>query len=63
MRDMKNKRVVKGNFTTVPTGADLLSTYETNAVTEKFRPGEGDLPLSSYDSVVASREFMMENKK
>lgn len=63
MSDVNNKRVVKGNYTTVPTGSDLLSPYQTYAVTEKFRSGEGDIPLNSYDSVVAGREFMIDNKK
>lgn len=60
---MEHKRVVKGNNTTVPTGAELLSAFETYAVTEKHKSGKGNAPLNSAECVVDSREFMIENKK
>ncbi|MEA5134924.1 MAG: hypothetical protein VB035_02150 [Candidatus Fimivivens sp.] len=60
---MEHKRVVKGNNTTVPTGAELLSAFETYAVTEKHKSGRGNTPLNSAECVVDSREFMIENKK
>jgi hypothetical protein len=60
---MEHKRVVKGNNTTVPTGAELLSAFETYAVTERHKSGRGNAPLNSAECVVDSREFMIENKK
>ena len=60
---MEHKRVVKGNNTTVPTGAELLSAFETYAVTEKHKSGRGNAPLNSAECVVDSRDFMIENKK
>lgn len=60
---MEHKRIIKGNNTVVPTGAELLSSYETNAVTEKKKSGKGNIPLSSAECVAASRDFMIENKK
>ena len=60
---MEHKRVVKANNTTVPTGAELLSAFETYAVTERHKSGRGNAPLNSAECVVDSREFMIENKK
>lgn len=60
---MKSKRIVKGNFTTIPTGADVIGDYQTLAVTETQRRGPGNIPLSSAECVVEAREFMEENKK
>lgn len=60
---MEHKRIIKGNNTTVPTGAELISAFTTNAVTEKSKAGKGDAPLNSAECVAASREFMIENKK
>ncbi len=60
---MNHRRIIKGNNTTIPTCSDLLCAYETNAVTEKGIPGKGNIPLSSEECVIESREFMIENKK
>ena len=60
---MEHKRIVKGNNTTIPTGAEYLSVYKTNAVTEKKYSGKGNVPLSSSECVTDSRDFMIENKK
>ena len=59
---MKNRRVVKGNFTTVPTGADLLGEYYTNAVTAQVGPIEEPSPVQE-ENIVVSRNFMQENEK
>lgn len=59
---MEHKRIIKGNYTIYPTGAELLKAYETNAVVEKALPGRGNLPLSSIECVVDSREFSIEKK-
>lgn len=60
---MKAKRVTKGNFSTLPTGSEVLGAYMTNAVTEDKRHGKGNAPIPSIESVVEAREFMQENKK
>lgn len=60
---MKHQRIIKGNSTIIPSHCEVLSDYKTYAVTEKGQPGEGNIPLSSETCVIASREFMIENKK
>ena len=60
---MEHKRILRGNNTTIPTGAEVLSTNITYAVTDKSKTGKGNIPLSSEECVAASREFMMENEK
>ena len=62
---MKNKRIVKGNFTTLPTGADVISVYETYPVTEKkeLSPFSAKLKAPSIESVIEARAFSQENQK
>lgn len=60
---MKHQRIIKGNSTTIPSHSEVISDYQTYAVTEKERPGKGNIPLNSETCIVASREFMIENKK
>ena len=52
---MENKRVIKGNNTTIPTGAEILGEYATNAVTDRSRRGKGGRPVSNEQSVIESR--------
>jgi|GEM_PF-4407034 len=55
---MQHKRIVRGNFTTLPTGADVLSIGATNAVTERENEGEAQSgPRPSDESVREARRF------
>lgn len=62
---MNHKRIIKGNFTTVPTGSALLSAYETYAVTEKKEPSpfSSKLKSPSLESAIEARIFSEENQK
>ena len=59
---MKSKRIVKGNFTTIPTGSDLLGEYYTNAVISSTGSIEESAQIKN-EKVIASREFANENQK
>ena len=59
---MKNRRILKGNFTTVPTDSDLLGEYYTNAVISQAGSIEETAQIKN-EKVIASREFSNENKK
>ncbi len=61
---MKNRRVIRGNFTTLPTGSDVLSANLTNAVTENEHPLKpGKTVFSSPECVREARFFSEENEK
>ena len=61
---IKNRRIVHGNFTTLPTGADVLSQNVTNAVTESaVSLQSGKTPVSSAECVREARIFCQENQK
>ena len=60
---MENVRILKGNSTTVPKGADLIGAYATLSVIEHSKSGPGNVPLSCHECVVESRLYSEENKK
>jgi len=55
---MKHKRIVRGNFTTLPSGSDVLSVGATNAVTERRAPySKSKVPHPTQQSVEEARDF------
>lgn len=60
---MERTRIIKGNNTIVPTGAEVISEYRTYAVTERTDEKKGGQPVSDLRCVIESREYMIENKK
>ena len=59
---MKNKRVIKGNNTIIPTGAEILGEYATNAVTDRSYRGKGNVPISNEQCVIEARLFSEEHR-
>lgn len=60
---MERTRIIKGNNTTIPKGAEVMSEYRTYAVTERAAEEKGGQPISDLRCVIESREYMIENKK
>ena len=60
---MQHRRIVRGNFTTLPSGADVLSIGATNAVTERKDPlTKSKVPHPTRESVGEARRFSMEHE-
>ena len=59
---MEKKRVIRGNNTVFPTGAEVLGMYATNAVTDRSRKGKNGQMLSSEQCVIDARLFNEEKK-
>jgi len=59
---MKSKRVIKGNNTIIPSGAEIFGEYATNAVTDCSARRKGRVPVSNEMSVIEARHFNIEKK-
>ena len=59
---MEKKRIIRGNNTVFPTGAEVLGMYATNAVTDRSRKGKNGMMLSNEQSVIDARLFNEDKK-
>ena len=60
---MEQKRIIKGNNTVLPLGAEILGQNVTNAVTDHSIPQKGRRPdLSNMQSVIDAREWNMQSE-
>lgn len=59
---MEQKRIIKGNSTVLPVGAEILGQNITNAVTESSFRKKGEQPISDLGSVIAARDWEMDNQ-
>lgn len=60
---MEQKRIVKGNSTVWPLGAEILGQNITNAVTDISAHKKGNQPLGNLQSVIDARNWEMDNQK
>lgn len=60
---MEQKRIVKGNSTVWPLGAEILGQNITNSVTENSIRKKGSQPFSDLQSVIDARNWEMDNEK
>lgn len=59
---MEQKRIIKGNSTILPLGAEVIGENVTNAVTEASSKRKGNQPISDLISVNAARDWEMDNQ-
>jgi len=62
VENMVNKRVTKGNNTVIPSGAEVIGEYATNAVTDRSGRDKGGRPISNERCVIEARIFNEEHK-
>lgn len=59
---MEHKRILKGNFTTLPSHADLIGNNITNAVTYGATEEEQKNTAALAECVLSAREFEIKAK-
>ena len=59
---MEQKRIIRGNNTVFPTGAEVLGTFATNAVTDRSVRRKNGQMLSNELSVIEARRFNEEHQ-
>ena len=60
---MNQKRILKGNQTTLPAGSELLTgAFQTQAIPQIEELGKGNVPLSNDEFADIARDFSKELK-
>ncbi len=61
--DRKRKRVIKGNKTTIPKGAEVSGSFRMQAISQISELEEGNVPITALSDVMLAKKFVEENKK
>ena len=59
---MEKKRIIRGNNTVFPTGAEVLGMYATSVITDHSKKARNGQMLSNEQCVIESRLYNEEKK-